>query len=96
MPLLFVFDRKQLRSPSTTTTYYDNMSRISTILCLFVVALATASAFTVSNSNPVRASTELEMTVLARGAKKMNFKAGSPLKNACAKLGVKPKYSCKK
>uniref|UniRef100_A0A7S3PX20 2Fe-2S ferredoxin-type domain-containing protein n=1 Tax=Chaetoceros debilis TaxID=122233 RepID=A0A7S3PX20_9STRA len=72
------------------------MSRIFTILCLFVVALATASAFTVSNSNSVRAPTELQMTVLARGAKKMNFKPGSPLKNACAKLGVKPKYSCKK
>mmetsp|Transcript_11512 Transcript_11512/g.16113 ORF Transcript_11512/g.16113 Transcript_11512/m.16113 type:complete len:115 (+) Transcript_11512:136-480(+) len=40
-------------------------------------------------------STEL-FTVLSYNGKKKDFKAGSPLKNACANLGVKPKYSCKK
>jgi len=38
----------------------------------------------------------LSMTVLAHKGKKANFRAGSPLKNACSKLGVKPKYSCRK
>eukprot|EP00550_Attheya_septentrionalis_P006934 CAMPEP_0198295180 /NCGR_PEP_ID=MMETSP1449-20131203/26372_1 /TAXON_ID=420275 /ORGANISM="Attheya septentrionalis, Strain CCMP2084" /LENGTH=83 /DNA_ID=CAMNT_0043995397 /DNA_START=170 /DNA_END=421 /DNA_ORIENTATION=- len=39
---------------------------------------------------------QLSMTVLSYNGKKIDFKAGSPLKAACAKLGVKPKYSCTK
>lgn len=37
------------------------------------------------------------MTVLtAPNGKKVDIKEGTPLKAACAKLGVKPKYSCKR
>ncbi len=73
------------------------MTKLFNIASLFlIVALATVGAFTVSNQNAVRTSTDLQMTVLSSGGKKMDFKAGSPLKNAVAKLGVKPKYSCKK
>jgi len=43
-----------------------------------------------------KTSTALEMTVLRYGSKKKDFKPGSPLSSACAALGVKPKYNCKK
>lgn len=43
-----------------------------------------------------KTSTTLEMTVLRYGSKKKDFKPGSPLSSACAALGVKPKYNCKK
>ena len=66
------------------------------IISVLLAILAFANAFVVQNPNSVRSSSELKMTVLTYGAKKADFKAGSPLKNACAKLGVKPKYSCKK
>jgi aerobic-type carbon monoxide dehydrogenase small subunit (CoxS/CutS family) len=36
------------------------------------------------------------MTVLSYNGKKVDVKEGTPLKNAVAKLGYKPKYSCKK
>mmetsp|Transcript_25541 Transcript_25541/g.60412 ORF Transcript_25541/g.60412 Transcript_25541/m.60412 type:complete len:130 (-) Transcript_25541:295-684(-) len=53
-----------------------------------------------NNNNNFAASktsnTALHMTVLTYNGKKKNFKAGSPLKNAVAQLGVKPRYSCKK
>mmetsp|Transcript_22677 Transcript_22677/g.27811 ORF Transcript_22677/g.27811 Transcript_22677/m.27811 type:complete len:110 (-) Transcript_22677:321-650(-) len=66
-------------------------------LILLLVAIATCSnAFVVSPSKPFRSTTNLQMTILNYKGKKIDFKAGSPLKNACAKLGVKPKYSCKK
>jgi hypothetical protein len=41
-------------------------------------------------------STTLQMTVLTSGSKKIDIPEGTPLKDACAKLGVKPKYSCKR
>ena len=73
------------------------MSNLSTITALFLlVAIATTSAFTVSNPSAVRFTTDLRMTVLSYKGKKKDFKAGSPLSKACANLGVKPKYSCKK
>lgn len=36
------------------------------------------------------------MTVLTANGKKVDIKEGTPMKAACAKLGVKPKYSCKR
>jgi hypothetical protein len=41
-------------------------------------------------------SSSLQMTVLTSGSKKIDIPEGTPLKDACAKLGVKPKYSCKR
>ena len=70
-----------------------------TITLFFIAMLAAANAFTVSTpftTSRLSKSTGLQMTILTYGAKKQDFKAGSPLKSACAKLGVKPKYSCKK
>ena len=62
---------------------------------LLIAFVALNNAFTMSPPS-TRSSTTLEMTVLNYNGKKVNFKAGSPLKNAVGKLGVKPKYSCKK
>ena len=57
----------------------------------------TNAFFTHNSSNVARkSSSQLQMTILSANGKKADFKEGSPLKNACAKLGVKPKYSCKK
>lgn len=73
------------------------MYKIANIACLFLIlAVAATNAFTVSMPNAVRSSSELKMTLLTYNGKKKDFKAGTPLKNACANLGVKPKYSCKK
>eukprot|EP00536_Pseudo-nitzschia_multiseries_P002095 jgi/Psemu1/182793/e_gw1.28.215.1 len=36
------------------------------------------------------------MTLLTHNGKKKNFKPGSPMKNAAAGLGIKPRYSCRK
>ena len=72
-----------------------NFTAIASLL--LILAIATSNAFTVSTPFAAsRASSELQMVKLTYGAKQADFKAGSPLKNACAKLGVKPKYSCKK
>ena len=65
----------------------------TTILLIAFVAIS--NAFTISQTS-ARAATDLKMTVLNYNGKKVNFKAGSPLKNAVGKLGVKPRYSCKK
>lgn len=66
-------------------------------LLVLAVVLAVSNAFVTVPAKPAFASTSaLQMTVLAHKGKKKNFKAGSPLKNACAGLGVKPKYSCRK
>jgi hypothetical protein len=74
---------------------------MKTVNQLFVLAaiicLGSVYAF-VSNNNygVARKSSQLHMTILSANGKKADFKEGSPLKNACATLGVKPKYSCKK
>ena len=39
---------------------------------------------------------QLAMTKLSYNGKKVDFVPGSPLSAACTKLGIKPKYSCKK
>jgi hypothetical protein len=74
------------------------MTKFTSIAALFLIAvIAVSNAFTVSTPFAAsRSTTELQMTKLSYGSKKQDFKAGSPLKNACARLGVKPKYSCKK
>jgi hypothetical protein len=71
---------------------------ILSILLIVIIAYSTTNAFTVSNNcrSGNRSNSSLQMTVLTANGKKVDFKPGSPLKNACAKLGVKPKYSCKK
>eukprot|EP00956_Cyclotella_meneghiniana_P022302 scaffold41972_cov65-Cyclotella_meneghiniana.AAC.2 len=72
---------------------------ITTLLCGFITS--TAVAFMPSNNNAAVAnsrtsSSSLQMTLLTGNGKKVDVPAGSPLKNAVAKLGIKPKYSCKK
>jgi hypothetical protein len=70
---------------------------MSKLIIFILVAVAVcANAFVVSPPTSVRSSSELQMTVLTHKGKKANFKAGTPLKNAVGKLGVKPKYSCRK
>jgi hypothetical protein len=36
------------------------------------------------------------MTLLSYQGKKVEVKEGTPLSQACVKLGLKPKYDCKK
>uniref|UniRef100_A0A7S2HVR3 2Fe-2S ferredoxin-type domain-containing protein n=1 Tax=Helicotheca tamesis TaxID=374047 RepID=A0A7S2HVR3_9STRA len=63
-----------------------------------IAFLSSTNAF-VSSQNKLPkfgGSTSLKMTLLSANGKKIEFKEGSPLKNAAAKLGVKPKYSCRK
>lgn len=45
---------------------------------------------------PCRTSTNLQMTLLSYQGKKVEVKEGTPLSQACVKLGLKPKYDCKK
>lgn len=66
------------------------------LLSILITIVVCTNAFVVSPPSGVRRCTDLKMTVLTYKGKKANFKPGTPLKNACAKLGVKPKYSCKK
>ena len=72
-----------------------------TKLCLLAAAILfalglTTDAFIVSSNAGSRRSSSLTMTALTANGKKIDFKEGSSLKAACAKLGVKPKYSCQK
>ena len=73
------------------------MRTIALILAI-VAVLSLTDAFQASKPKNTRKfkGGPLEMTVLAYGGKKKNFKAGSSLKSAVSALGVKPKYSCKK
>mmetsp|Transcript_6848 Transcript_6848/g.10296 ORF Transcript_6848/g.10296 Transcript_6848/m.10296 type:complete len:118 (-) Transcript_6848:409-762(-) len=75
------------------------LSLFAALLC--AVILGSAQAFIPSNngSSPstLRKSSSLHMTVLtSTSGKKVDVKEGTPMKAACAKLGVKPKYSCKR
>ena len=80
------------------------ISNIISIVALLFVTSTEAFVPFISSSNGAFApktlqktrSSALSMTVLAYNGKKVDIKEGTPLKNACAKLGVKPKYSCKK
>mmetsp|Transcript_13843 Transcript_13843/g.23570 ORF Transcript_13843/g.23570 Transcript_13843/m.23570 type:complete len:115 (-) Transcript_13843:1374-1718(-) len=71
-------------------------SFLSVSLVLLAVAVHNVVGFTVMPQKKVSVSSALHMTVLTYKGKKKDFRPGSPLKNACSALGVKPKYSCKK
>jgi hypothetical protein len=66
------------------------------ILLALLACLSSTMAFTTMPAKKSISSSSLQMTVLTYKGKKKDFKAGSPLKNAVAQLGVKPRYSCKK
>mmetsp|Transcript_62928 Transcript_62928/g.185860 ORF Transcript_62928/g.185860 Transcript_62928/m.185860 type:complete len:116 (-) Transcript_62928:296-643(-) len=72
--------------------------RLTLVLAAAAVLLLASfsNAFTPSSPAFSRSSTELGMTKLSYNGKAFDFREGSPLKSACAKLGVKPRYSCKK
>eukprot|EP00584_Thalassiosira_punctigera_P007017 CAMPEP_0172531734 /NCGR_PEP_ID=MMETSP1067-20121228/5008_1 /TAXON_ID=265564 ORGANISM="Thalassiosira punctigera, Strain Tpunct2005C2" /NCGR_SAMPLE_ID=MMETSP1067 /ASSEMBLY_ACC=CAM_ASM_000444 /LENGTH=115 /DNA_ID=CAMNT_0013316137 /DNA_START=134 /DNA_END=481 /DNA_ORIENTATION=+ len=73
------------------------LSLITALLC--AVVLGATRAFVNNGASPstLRRSGSLRMTVLTSASgKKVDVKEGTPLKNAVAKLGVKPKYSCKR
>eukprot|EP01082_Thalassiosira_pseudonana_P012963 g12690.t1 g12690 contig6:2431820-2432411(+) len=84
------------------------MTKLLSLLAIFGTLLIT-NAFTNTNINTIVRSTcstsnssnrgspsSLHMTILTANGKKIDVKEGTPLKAACAKLGVKPKYSCQK
>ena len=73
------------------------MMKISLISALLCAIIGYSHAFLASTSNNnARVQSSLHMTVLTANGKKIDIREGTPLKAACAKLGVKPKYSCKK
>ena len=77
------------------------MSKYSLISALLLTGLlGSAHAFLLLHpSNDARRSSRsspLRMTVLVSNGKKIDIPEGTPLKTACEKLGVKPKYSCKR
>mmetsp|Transcript_4156 Transcript_4156/g.5448 ORF Transcript_4156/g.5448 Transcript_4156/m.5448 type:complete len:114 (+) Transcript_4156:125-466(+) len=69
-------------------------SVFASIFALFFCS--SAAAFMAPMPSTVIKSSSLDMTVLAYGSKKKDFKAGSPLSTAVKQLGVPVKYSCKK
>jgi len=77
-----------------STTMMKTVSHL--FLLAAIICFSSVNAFVSNNNGVARKSSQLQMTILSAGGKKADFKEGSPLKNACAKLGVKPKYSCKK
>mmetsp|Transcript_6375 Transcript_6375/g.18754 ORF Transcript_6375/g.18754 Transcript_6375/m.18754 type:complete len:113 (-) Transcript_6375:110-448(-) len=73
------------------------MKTISVLLLICAIVATTTNAFQlVVTPSPIKPTTALQMTVLTSGGRKKDFKPGSPLKDAVAALGVKPKYSCRK
>ena len=67
------------------------------LLCAIILIGTKTNAFTSQNNAAIhRLNSCLHMTVLTANGKKVDVKEGTPLKNAVAKLGVKPKYNCKK
>lgn len=73
-----------------------SISRLSIYAALLFGLFTSSVAFVPSNNAVAHRTSSLHMTLLTAGGKKVDVPAGSPLKNACAKLGVKPKYSCKR
>mmetsp|Transcript_9943 Transcript_9943/g.11630 ORF Transcript_9943/g.11630 Transcript_9943/m.11630 type:complete len:116 (+) Transcript_9943:97-444(+) len=66
---------------------------LSTFLVLLLIV--NSNGFNMYPTSSRRTSS-LHMTKLSYNGKKVEVKAGSPLKNAVGKLGIKPRYSCKK
>ena len=83
-----------------------NMSKFSFIisaLLLLTALFGSTHAFlndaqrrSSSRSSSMSSLSPLRMTVLTSNGKKIDIPEGTPLKTACEKLGVKPKYSCKR
>ena len=73
-----------------------NFSFISILFTVLFVGSAKAFYSQSTTKNVLRTSSSLRMTILTANGQKVDFKEGSPLSSACAKLGVKPKYSCKR
>ena len=76
----------------------NTKSFLLALVAVLAMLVVNTNAFTVNgpHQSSVRQATSLDMTVLSHKGKKKDFRAGSPLKNACSALGVRPKYSCKK
>jgi len=73
-------------------TFFLFLALVATLLS----CLTQAFVMTPLQSRANKADSSLQMTILTYGNKKMNFKPGTPMKSAVAKLGIKPKYSCNK
>ena len=75
------------------------MTIILLSLIIFIGLLSTSPAFVLfptRNRRNASSFTALKMTLLNYKGKKVEVKAGTPLSQACVKLGLKPTYSCKK
>ncbi len=63
----------------------------------FINLFSLCTSFGVAPLNSYRrSSTVVKMTLLNYKGKKVEIKEGTPLSQACVKLGLKPTYSCKK
>uniref|UniRef100_A0A7S2SLY0 2Fe-2S ferredoxin-type domain-containing protein n=1 Tax=Eucampia antarctica TaxID=49252 RepID=A0A7S2SLY0_9STRA len=74
----------------------NTCSSFAVLLLAFACVLSVGTAFFVNDPTFARSATQLQMTKLTYNGKAIEFKEGSPMKSACAKLGMKPRYSCKK
>ena len=72
------------------------MKSVLSFTIALVALFNNATAFTPISMPSFQRTSPLEMTVLTHNGKKKNFRAGSPMKNAAAGLGIKPRYSCRK
>ncbi|KAL3795532.1 hypothetical protein HJC23_009245 [Cyclotella cryptica] len=78
-------------------TSRGSLHGLAVVALLCGLMFTSTMAFVVSNnSGKSSTSSSLHMTLLTAGGKKIDVPAGSSLKAACAKLGVKPRYSCQK
>lgn len=83
--------------PVLTSTIVVNMKNVTLLALALLLMVLSCRGFLAPMQPRAAASTSaIQMTVLTYGNKKKDFKPGSPLAKACAALGVKPKYSCKK
>ena len=74
----------------------NTMRSIISLIILVVLPLCASFAFVPSSRNlRVSSSSTLQMTLLNYKGKKVEVKEGTPLSQACVKLGLQPKYSCK-
>lgn len=69
--------------------------QLAIVICLSLSSWCSSFALAPITS-PSRSSTFLQMTLLNYKGKKVEIKEGTPLSQACVKLGLKPTYSCKK
>mmetsp|Transcript_2231 Transcript_2231/g.3415 ORF Transcript_2231/g.3415 Transcript_2231/m.3415 type:complete len:112 (+) Transcript_2231:125-460(+) len=71
------------------------MNLLILLIVLSVLSFGSSFGFVSRLERRSGSGTTLQMTLLTYQGKKVEVKEGTPLSQACAKLGLKPKYDCK-